>query len=157
MALTEMTTELLKLKLAKRQNQEELEDKIAAIENEYRCTIGESMEKSFVVKAGGAHYADVIQSELLYKGAHTNTGDLIKAISKCWQIAGGGDIGDTDDDSVQSNCHETALVGTNDQRNVNIECYNEERSLCKGLPQQEKKGELRRWCHGVLQRRQMGI
>jgi hypothetical protein len=40
--------------------------------------IDESTQKAYVVKAGGAHYADVIQSELLRTGAHTATEDLSK-------------------------------------------------------------------------------
>ena len=60
MALAEMTMKLSKLKLTKGQDPGELEDEIAAIENEYRCTIDESTWKVFVVKAGGAHYVDVI-------------------------------------------------------------------------------------------------
>jgi len=59
-ALAEMTTKLSKLKLTKGQDPKELEDEIAAIENEYRCKIDESTRKAFVVKAGGADYVDVI-------------------------------------------------------------------------------------------------
>ena len=42
-ALAETTRKLLKLGSAKGQDPEELEDEIVAIENEYRCTINESM------------------------------------------------------------------------------------------------------------------
>ena len=43
-ALAEMTTKLSKLKLTKGQDPKELEDEITTIENEYRCTIGESTQ-----------------------------------------------------------------------------------------------------------------
>ena len=92
----EMTTKLLKLKLAKRQDLEKLEDEITVIENECRCIFGKSTQKAFVVKTGGAHYADVNRSESLYKRDHTTTIDLIKATSKCCQIVG-GDISNNDD------------------------------------------------------------
>ena len=84
MALAEMTMKLSKLNLSKGQDPEELEDEIAAIENEYRCTIDESTQHAFVVKAGGAHYADTIQSESLRKGVHTTADIFIEAMSKCW-------------------------------------------------------------------------
>ena len=58
--LAETTTKISKLKLAEKQDPEELEYEIVAIESEYRCTIDKSMQKACVVKAGGAHYADMI-------------------------------------------------------------------------------------------------
>ena len=82
-ALSEMTMTLSKLKLPKRWDPEELEEEIVAIENEYRCTINKSTRKSSVVKVGGAHYTDIIRSELLHKGVHTTTGNLIKVMSEC--------------------------------------------------------------------------
>ena len=59
-ALADMTRKLLKLQLGKNQNPEELDDDIAAIENEYRCEIDEKTRKAFVVKAAGKHYAQCI-------------------------------------------------------------------------------------------------
>ena len=82
---------------------------ISAIENEYRCTIDESTRKAFVVKASGAHYADVIRSVTLSIGTHTTADDLVEAMSECWRIAGGG-VSDDDADSVHSDGHETALA-----------------------------------------------
>lgn len=83
-ALAEMTTKLSKLKLSKKQDPEDLEDAIAAIENEYRCTIDEKTRRAFVVKAGGTFYSDVIRSETLRKGVHTTAEDLVEAMSKYW-------------------------------------------------------------------------
>ena len=47
-ALAETTTKLLRLKLAKRQDPEELENEITAIENKYPCTIVRSTQKQFL-------------------------------------------------------------------------------------------------------------
>ena len=64
-----------------------------------------------MVKLGGAHYADVILSELLCKGAHTTTEDLDEPMSKCWKIAGGY-VSDNGDDSIHNNGHKAATVNT---------------------------------------------
>ena len=50
-ALADMTTKLLKLKLAKGQDSEELEDEIAAIENEYLYKIDKSRQKELCGKS----------------------------------------------------------------------------------------------------------
>ena len=66
-ALADMTTKLSKLKLGKNESPEDLEDDIAAIENEYRCDIDKKARKACVVKAAGKYYADVIRHEILKK------------------------------------------------------------------------------------------
>ena len=60
MALAKVTTKLSKLKMGKNDDPEDLEDDIAAMENEYHCQIDEKTRKAFVVKAAGKYYADVI-------------------------------------------------------------------------------------------------
>ena len=59
MALAEMTTKLSKLKMGKNRDPEDLEDDIAAIQNEYCCDIDEKIRKAFAVKATGKYYADI--------------------------------------------------------------------------------------------------
>ena len=77
-------------------------------------------QKVFVVKSGGSHYADMIHSQLLHKGAHTTSEDLDEAMSKCWCISG-GDVNNNDMYNVQSDRHNTTMLGGPAQDGVNFE------------------------------------
>ena len=121
--LAEMSTKSSKLKLANQQESDKLKDVIAAIEHPYQCKIAKKTWPLVVVKMGGAYYTDVIQSELLLEGTHMTVEDLVKTMSKCWQIDRRS-VSNDDNDVVESDGHETVLLEYEYRRNIKILCCN---------------------------------
>ena len=112
-AVAEQSSKLMKLKLKKDEDPEDLGDKIAALESEYASTIDEKQKIAAVVNASGQHYSDVIRQETknLEAASEDVTAEaLIEAMAEKWRISGSGKKDDADEDMKgRLNPDETAL------------------------------------------------
>ena len=93
LAVAEQTKKLMKLKLGKDQDPDELGNEIAALESQYGSILAEKEKVVAVVNAVGAIYADTILQEatnLDAKGEVTTADALIEAMSERFRIGGGG-------------------------------------------------------------------
>jgi hypothetical protein len=100
-AVAEQSSKLMKLKLKKDEDPEDLGDKIAALESEYASTIDEKQKIAAVVNASGQHYSDVIRQETknLEAASEDVTAEaLIEAMAEKWRISGSGKKDDADED-----------------------------------------------------------
>ena len=60
LAIAEMTTQLSKLKLKKEDEQEDLEDNMAAFEAQFGFTVNQQLMIATIVRAAGKHYTGVV-------------------------------------------------------------------------------------------------
>ena len=127
LAVAEQTKKLMKLKLGKDQDPDELGNEIAALESQYGSILAEKEKVAAVVNAAGAIYADTILQEaknLDAKGETTTADALIEAMSERFRISCGGnsdeshkeDIGDKETklvagDYFPGTCHNCGKKG----------------------------------------------
>ena len=123
-AVAEQMSKLMKLKLNKDKNPDDLGDELAEIETMYRSKLGDKEKVAAVVQAAGHLYADTIRQEtknIEVAGETVTAEALIGAMSEKWRISGGkknaSEESDNSDDTI-----DTTLSNV-DTKKFGSECY----------------------------------